>query len=73
MMTPDESDAVQTFHRQWAHLKDSDSVTVKVRYLRQLVNCLKQEERRGDVAEERMNKMLTKAAEENLEMLLTDA
>lgn len=72
-MTPDALQLVRRLHHEVGHLPPTQEVPIAAGQIVRLINFLRMEERRGDVAEQRLNKVLIKAAEENLEMLLTDS
>lgn len=72
-MTPDQQTLINELHRRVARLPRSQKVEVEAGHIVQLINFLRMEERVGAAAEDKLRRLLTKAAEENLETLLTDA
>jgi hypothetical protein len=69
-MTPDQSQLVSELHRKVGHLPHCDPAPVTAGEVVRLINLLRMQERAADAAMERLRKVLTKAAEENLETLL---
>lgn len=68
-MTPDQTELVRRLHLQASEARRG-SILVAADDIIRLINFLKMEERRGDVAEATFKRILTRAAEENLEELL---
>lgn len=70
MMTPDQSKLIAELHSQVARLPNSATAPVTAGQIKQLINLLRMSERAESVAVERMQSVLKRAAEENLESLL---
>lgn len=69
-MAPDQLQLHRRIHHEVGHLPASSDVVLKAGDVIKLLNVVLMEERRADKAEQSLKKVLTKAAEENLEELL---
>lgn len=69
-MTPSQLQILRHVHHEVGHLPHRERVSLAAGDVVQLLNALRSEERRADVAETRLRKLLIRAAEENLESLL---
>jgi hypothetical protein len=71
-MTPDQSQLVSELHRKVGHLPHSDPAPVTAGEVVRLINLLRMQERAADAAVDRLQTILKRAAEENLDTLLTE-
>lgn len=72
-MTSDQSKLVSDLHGKIAGQRNCQRADVTVGEVLQLINLLRQADRAADVAQATLNRVLTRAAEENLESLLEPA